>query len=87
MVKNEKLPAALYALNGVLVLARSMAYSSRSGDEIAQVLDIAEYLPRLLAENQDRTDDFRRFLVQLAQADQDFQLAVDRFDGEVPEAW
>ena len=37
MVRDEKLPNALYALNGILVIARAMTYSSRPKEEIADV--------------------------------------------------
>jgi hypothetical protein len=87
MVRTDKLPNALYALNAVLVLARSMAYRNQPGNLVADVLDVAEYLPRLLAEPEDRTDEFRGFLVDLAAKNKDFQLAVLRFDREVPTRW
>jgi hypothetical protein len=86
MVRIDKLPNALYALNAVLILARSMAYRNQPGN-VAVVLDVAEHLPRLLAEPEDRTDDFRGFLVDLAAKNKDFHLAVLRFDREVPTRW
>jgi hypothetical protein len=87
MVVNEKVGSALYALNAVLVLARAMGQSGRSGAEIADVLDVAEYLPRLLAVAEDKTNEFRRFLTGLAERNSDFQLAVDRFDRATPAHW
>jgi hypothetical protein len=87
MIANDKAGAALYALNTVLVLTRALAQAGRSGAEIADVLDVAEYLPRLMAAADDKTSEFRRFLVQLAEQHGDFQLAVDRFDKETPQKW
>lgn len=87
MIRPDKLSNALSALNGILVLARSMAYEGRPGGEIAEVLDVAEYLPRLLAAPEDQTDHFRDVLVTLAGKNSMFQLAVDRFDQIGPQAW
>ena len=50
-------------------------------------LDVAEYLPRLLAEPEDRTEQFRAFLLALAAKSQDFQIVVDRFDCKAPTRW
>lgn len=87
MIRPDKLSNALSALNGILVLARAMAYEGRPGGEIAEVLDVAEYLPRLLADSEDQTDHFREVLVTLAGKNSMFQLAVDRFDQVGPQAW
>lgn len=87
MIRSEKMSNALYAIHTVLVLARGMAYEGRSGTEIAEVLDTAEYLPRLLAVSDDQTEQFRRFLVDLAGKHTSLQLAVDRFDKTAPLSW
>lgn len=87
MIDPRKLGSAFYALNTVLVLAREMAYDGRSGREIAEVLDIAEYLPKLMAEPEDHTVKFRDFLEQLVSKDRRFGLALERFDNVVPPRW
>ncbi|WP_241757950.1 hypothetical protein [Myxococcus landrumensis] len=66
MIAEAKKRSALKAINAVLVLARSMAYEGKS-DEVATVLDVAEYLPLLMLEPVDRTEEFRGQLLDLAQ--------------------
>jgi hypothetical protein len=82
MIAKEKEHQALFALNAVLILARDMAYRQMSVQVIADVLDVAEYLPMLMLETKDRTEQFRAQLVGLAEKLSQFQLAVSRFDGE-----
>jgi hypothetical protein len=79
MIASDKHDNALTAINAVLVLARSLAHEGR-GSEVAEVLDVAEYLPMLMLEPTDRTAEFREQLVGLATKDPKFALAVDRFD-------
>lgn len=79
MVDTQKQRGALAAMNAVLVQARALAYEGKTA-EVAQVLDVAEYLPMLMLENDDKTTEFRDQLVGLAEKYPDFQLAVQRFD-------
>ncbi|AGC48285.1 hypothetical protein MYSTI_07013 [Myxococcus stipitatus DSM 14675] len=79
MIADAKQRSALEALNGVLVLARSMASEGKS-DDLAVVLDTAEYLPLLMLEPVDRTEEFRGQLVDLAQRFPRFEWALTRFD-------
>jgi len=81
MITAKKERAALSALNAVLVLARSLAHEGRTADLVV-VLDIAEYLPMLMLQPDDRTTEFRDQLLDLAQRYPPFGLAVERFDGE-----
>jgi hypothetical protein len=83
MIDANKQRNALAAINAVLVLARSLAHDGKSS-EVAEVLDVAEYLPMLMLEPLDRTADFREQLVGLAAKYPDFALAVQRFDGVAP---
>ena len=80
MVAPEKLQNALCALNRLLVVARLMAYERREHSHIADVLDVAEYLPRLLASEQDESGTFREQIAALAERWPEFQLALDKFD-------
>lgn len=82
MISPEKSRAAFRALNSVLVRIRYMAYSGENHTEIARFLDHAEYLPSLLADEMDRTGEFRDVLVTLATIRSDFRIALDRFDEE-----
>lgn len=87
MVRADKLQSALYALNAVLVVAREMAYEAKPTGDIARVLDIAEYLPALLARPDDRTDEYLAHLVDLANQNDAFRLAVKRFEQAAPSTW
>lgn len=79
MIADSKKRNALAAINAVLVLARSMAHEGKSR-EVAEVLDVAEYLPMLMLEPADRTEEFREQLVDLAQRYPVLTLALTRFD-------
>jgi hypothetical protein len=81
MIASAKQRGALAAINAVLVLARSLAYEGKS-TELADVLDVAEYLPMLMLESEDRTAEFREQLVGLATKRKQFALAVERFDAD-----
>jgi len=83
VIDADKQRSALAAINAVLILARSLAYEGKSA-EVAKVLDVAEYLPVLMLEPENRTTHFREQLVGLATRSPDFQLAVQRFDAGVP---
>lgn len=76
---TKKQNRALIALNSILVLARALAYEGKS-DDVAYVLDVAEYLPLLMLDPADKTDEFRQQLVTLADKYPNFTLAIERFD-------
>lgn len=79
MVRERKQRGALLALNSILVLSRSLAHEGRSRD-LATILDIAEYLPMLMLELDDRTEAFREHLVDLAKRYPEFSHALEQFD-------
>ena len=87
MICAEKLKNALAALNAVLVTARKMAYDHGPYPKIADALDAAEYLPRLIAAQEDQTDAFREALVGLTALDPGFNFALERFDRADLERW
>ena len=68
----------------VLVLARTMAHQNEPHDALAEVLDVAEYLPRLMLDDADRTREFRDQLVGLAERRREFITAVTMFDTGLP---
>ena len=80
MIPDSHNRGALGALNAPLVQPRRLAAEGVEGHELAELLDLVEYLPRLLADDEERTDEFRAVLVELASRRRDFQLALDRFD-------
>jgi hypothetical protein len=79
MIANSRTRGALRALNSILVLSRSLAYENRSAELVA-VLDIAEYLPLLMLETEERTGEFREQLVELAKLAPLFAHSLERFD-------
>jgi hypothetical protein len=83
MIQPEKYENALRALNAVLVVGRQMAYEKAGHEQLAEVLDVAEELPTLFIQKDDRTDYFRQALQLLAEKYPGigFGLAVERFDG------
>jgi hypothetical protein len=87
LIHSEKVNNALAALNAALVTARKFAYDQRPHQQIADALDAAEYLPRLLADQEDRTDAFREALVGLTILDPGFNFALERFDKENLGRW
>lgn len=67
MVSQDKLKDALYALQGVLIHARKMAYERLDYNEIANLLDDAEILPFLLYTETDETHKFRSYLKHISE--------------------
>jgi hypothetical protein len=86
MIKPEKLPNALYALQGVLVRARAIAYEGTPVRELADILDTVEMLPRFIASEKDETDTFRQYLEQIAEKHK-CAFVLQRFDEPAPPQW
>jgi hypothetical protein len=86
MIPPNQLPGALHALQGVLIKARQMAYRGAPSMEIADILDSAEYLPRLIASEANETDQFRRCLAAIAEKHK-CAFLLQRFDEPAPLNW
>lgn len=96
MAIPDKLENALYALQGVLIFARSLAYDlatecatdkdRKKAKDIADLLDVAEYLPRLIAKDPEETDNFRGHLAETAQR-YPCEFILQRFDDPIPCKW
>lgn len=86
MITSSKLPNALYALQGVLIKAREMAYKGDSTATIAAILDSAEMLPRFIASETNDTDQFRRYLVSISEKHK-CAFVLQRFDEPAPAKW
>jgi len=82
MIAKDKFTDALYALNAVLVQARTMSFERVTYETIVEVLDMAEVLPMLMARKEDTTEEFRRYLEDLVRIDEGFTYALQRFDGD-----
>lgn len=79
MISNAKENGALRAINAILFLCRSLAYETQQ-NQLADILDTAEYLPLLMLKDEDETETFRAQLVGLAEKYPSFALALQRFD-------
>ena len=87
MIKEEKLSGALYALQAVLVFARSACETAGAGrDDLYFVMDQAERLPSFIASPTDRTDEYREILAAIAQRT-GFQAILTRLDEAPPPVW
>jgi hypothetical protein len=88
MIQEQKRTNALWALQGVLVAARFLADTKESHESIAQILDTAEILPRLIAEEADRTQDYEKILVELATRHPRCGAALEHFRRTpAPDKW
>jgi hypothetical protein len=86
MIKPEKMPNAVYALQSVLIKAREMAYQSASARDLGGILDYAEMLPRFIASEEDETDKFREYLAEIADGYK-CAFVLQRFDEPAPPKW
>lgn len=85
MIKPEKAKPALSALHLILTRARFMALQKESPEDIATLLDYAEYLPQLLLSDEDVTEMYRGTLQDVAERFPLCRHALEIFDGEPPE--
>jgi hypothetical protein len=83
--EDQRRRYALYAFQGLLIRARSLAYEIKSQELIA-LLDYAEYLPSLIARRSDETPHFRNMLEGLTEK-HDCKNVLQRFDDPIPEKW
>lgn len=79
MIRETHAKSALYAINQVLVRARTMAFEREPHDELAKILDAAEELPMLIARDDDTTDEFRSALEGLAAKHPELRTVVEKF--------
>lgn len=86
MITPYKLPNALYALQGVLIRARLLANEPTKAKELAALLDYAEHLPRLIANQTDETSNFRAILEEVGNRYQ-CAFVLQRFDEPAPSKW
>jgi len=79
MIDPKKLSAAIRAIQDIIIQARLMAYQQESFEKLAVLLDHAEYLPGLMLEEDDRTQNFADYLAQIGRQFPKCQYAVERF--------
>lgn len=87
MVCVEKRDQALQALHRVLTGARKMALEEQPPSRIAEVLDWAEVLPRLLAAPDDQTARFRDALEAICEKQPELRHVLAAFDRNEPARW
>jgi hypothetical protein len=80
MVEPCRQKQALHAMQRVLTFTRTMALQGQPTARIAVVLDWAELLPKLLAAEQDKTEEFRSALAAIVDHEPQFSDAVAAFD-------
>ncbi len=86
MIDADELGVALYALQGVLVKARNMAYKKEDYSKIAELLDYAEELPWLLASDDNRTKEFKEAIAQIAKKFNCYYV-LQSLESEAPPGW
>ena len=86
MIAADKLPNALYSLQGVLIHARSLANDPVAAAKLVALLDYAEYLPSLIANQTDETLNFRAVLEEVSHR-YNCLFVLQRFDEPTPSNW
>ena len=82
MIREEKYKQALWALHQIFVQGRFMAFRKESYDDIANLLDYAEIMPKYIASEDDETERFLRSLESLAKTFPKLQVILDEFNAE-----
>ena len=62
MIEDHKLNKALRAIQSLIIESRSLAFNKKSHRAIAKLLDDLEFLPALILENKDRSQQFDKYL-------------------------
>lgn len=87
MIRADKFNSALFALQALIIKTREMAYKQENHAKIADILDYAEELPRLIASEEDQTNLFREILVEIAKKHNSY-YALQKFDQHpTPDKW
>lgn len=86
MIRPERLSSSLRALHRILIRARALAHEGAPTLQIADLLDIAETLPRLIASERDETAEFRAY-VEHASTRHKCMFALQWFDEPAPQSW
>ncbi|MBU1218829.1 hypothetical protein KKF34_14505 [Myxococcota bacterium] len=79
MIKKNKEAAALKSINYIFVLLRH--YSSLENYEgFPVILDCAEYLPLLMLDPEDKTEEFRETLIEICKIYPNYNNIIKIFD-------
>lgn len=86
MIPQDRFQPALDAIQYLVVRARLVAYERGEG-ELARLLDHIELLPNYIADDEDRTAEFRQMLESAVETCEGCAGALDVFDKlEAPDA-
>lgn len=66
MLTDEKQANAIKVIQQLVIFGRKMAYDKVSHEKIAALLDDIEYLPVLMLKSEDVTDEFRKYIEDIA---------------------
>jgi hypothetical protein len=81
MIPASKVPAALYAIQTVLVKGRCLAAEGADHDQLFKLLDWAEVLPSLITfRAEDTTEEFRQLLAAIGEDFPDCPGILTNFD-------
>ena len=81
MIPSSKVPAALYAIQSVLVKGRCLAAEGTGQNKLFKLLDWAEILPSLITfRDEDTTEEFREMLAGLGEDFPDCSGFLSNFD-------
>ncbi len=85
MIRANRYPQALRALQRLIVHAKSQAYAAgQSG--VADLLNDVELLPEFIADERDRTDEFLEMLEGIVQVHPTCRYIVEEFEQSSPAA-
>lgn len=79
MISSDKQTSAIRVIQQLVIFGRKMAYDKISHKEIATLLDDLEYLPGLMLKEEDTTDEFRKYIEDIAD-EHNLSIILDIFD-------
>jgi hypothetical protein len=82
MSENKK-RAAIAAIQGIIIQARSLAYGMAPHEQIAGLLDQCEYLPGLLLEQGDHSVEFTQALRDISMCVPSCRYVFDQYEAAI----
>jgi len=79
MISSDKQNNAIRVIQQLVIFVREMAYDKSSYEKIAMLLDDIEYLPGLMLKDKDTTDEFRKYIQDIAE-EHNLGMILDIFD-------
>lgn len=85
MVSEKLLHPTIKAIEGLISIARFRALQGSESSELAEILDSISYLPLLLLDKIDRTNDVLEALKQIAEKVPESQFVLQEFEAHLTE--